>query len=110
MNINGPNSNISIQEMWKRVREIQRTLPDVVALVSTPDPRINERDRGLVQFTEAESLIAAQCIFAGTHRVATEDEIAAQATKRKISITETVRRSLAAQGIVSIVLSEQSSK
>jgi hypothetical protein len=109
MNINGANSNISVQEYWKRVRAIQRDLPDAVHLVSTPDPRINERDRGLVQFVEAESLIAAQCIFAGTHRVATQEEIVAQEKKRDIDIRERARLHLASQGIVAIQLPEQSS-
>jgi hypothetical protein len=109
MNINGANSNISVQEYWRRVRQLQSTLPDVVHLISTPDPRVPESQRGLVQFTVAESLIAAQCIFAGTHRVATDDEIVAQEKKREIDLRDLVRRRLAAQGIVAIQLPEQSS-
>jgi hypothetical protein len=106
MNINGANSNIPVQEYWRRVREIQRDLPDVVHLVSTPDPRVPENNRGNVQFVVTESLIGAQCIFSGTHRLATPEEIAQQEVKRQTSILEATRRHLAAQGIVSITLPE----
>jgi hypothetical protein len=102
--------NISIQEYWKRVREIQRGLPDVVRLVSTPDPRINERDRGGVMFVEAESLIAAQCLYARSHRLATPEETAQQEVKRTTDLLEATRRHLAAQGIVAIQLPDQISK
>jgi len=98
--------NMSVQDYWKEVRSIQRGLPDVVHLVSTPDPRVIESQRGRVMFIDADSLIAAKCIFAGTHRIATEDEIAAQETKRDIDIRERARKHLASQGIVAIQLPE----
>jgi hypothetical protein len=105
--------NLSIQDYWKRVREIQRGLPDAVTLASIPERMLacnpDERERGSVRFIEAESLTAAQCIFAGTHRVATEDEIVAQEKRRETDLRELTRRHLASQGIVAIQLSDKTS-
>lgn len=105
--------NISVQEYWKQVRAIQKTLPEVVKLVSVPDnrpPSAGQRGsaQGAVQFTEAESLVAAELLFAGSHRIATADEIAAQEVKRQTSTLEATRKHLAAQGIVAIQLPSSS--
>jgi hypothetical protein len=105
--------NLTIQDYWKEVRRIQRDLPGVVTLASIPEKmlacNLNEREHGSVHFIEADSFIAAQSLFAGTHRIATPEEIASQAVKRETNIRESVRAHLAKSGIVSIVLPEQSS-
>lgn len=101
--------NIHISEYWRRVREIQRGLPDVVALVSTPDTRISESERGRVAFCEADSLTAAKCLYARSHRIAEPDEIVVQEKRREANVLEAVRQHLAKQGIVQITMPEPTS-
>jgi hypothetical protein len=101
--------NITIQEYWRRVLALAATLPDVVTVISTPDERLPEEQRGRVQASVVEAKIAAQLILARSHRLATEDEITAIEVKREIDIQELVRRRLAAQGIVAIQLSDKTS-
>jgi hypothetical protein len=105
MNINGAAGNISIQEYWSRLRRIQAGLPEVVALVSTPDDRISESGIAGI-FVEVDNLTAAKHLYARTHRIATSEEIANRAVKRASDICEMVRARLAAQGIVAIQLPE----
>ncbi len=99
-------ADIPIVEYWRQVRSIQRGLPDVVHLISTPDPRIPESDRGGIISCEADSLTAAKCLFARTHRIAEPHEIVAQEKKRQTDLLELTRRHLAKQGIVAIQLPE----
>jgi hypothetical protein len=108
MNLNGAAGSISVQEYWLGVRRIQAGLPEVVALVSTPDDRTSESGLAGI-FVTVDSLTAAKCLFARTHRIATSEEIANQVVKRASDIREMVRARLAAQGIVAIQLPEQTS-
>jgi len=106
--------NITIEDYWRECRRIQSGLPDVVVLASIPEKMLacnpDERERGSVHFIEADSLTAAQCLFAGTHRLAEPGEITVQEKKRVSSIMETARKHLANQGVVCVVrLPEQSS-
>ena len=64
--------NISIQ-YWQRVLAIAADLPEVVTVISLGDDRTGAR-AGAVCLCDAKT--AAQLIFARTHRVATEQEIA----------------------------------
>jgi hypothetical protein len=66
-------SNISIHEYWERVLAIAAKLPDVVTVISEGDDRTGAR-AGAVCLCDAKT--AAQLLFARTHRVATEQEIA----------------------------------
>jgi hypothetical protein len=105
-------TTLSISDYWKKVREIQHGLPDVVTLASvpafTPGANLDECERAVVQFVEVDSLTAAKCLFAGTHRIATPGEAAQREVKRVSDIQDVARQYLAKQGIVAIQLPSSS--
>jgi hypothetical protein len=82
-----------LQQYWQEVRTLERSLPEFVWLMSLEDPK-----RGMVggRMAQVCAAAAAQLLHSQSHRLATEDEIAAHLEKenqvRKQSFHEGLRR------------------
>lgn len=80
-------TNISVTEYWERVHSLAADLPAVVTLISIQDDRTGAVGGVICHAVNTErDRTAAKLIFAGSHRIATEPEIAdhekAEATER----------------------------
>jgi len=94
-----------IGQYWKDLRSLEATLPEFVWLVATA--------AGAPPFvTQAASTIAAKLLHAKSHRVATEEEIAAHKANDALAVKqakhERMRRSGAAVVVVEELTSEPS--
>ena len=82
-----------LRQYWQEIRALQRKLPQFVWLMSLEDAR-----RGMVggRMAEVQAAQAAQLLHAKSHRMATEDEIAAylatQEQARRQSFHDGLRR------------------
>jgi hypothetical protein len=64
-----------LMRYWQEIRELERSLPDSLWIVSLGDAL---RDRVAGMIVEVVAGVAAKMLHGKTHRVATEEEIAAE--------------------------------
>ncbi|MGA3189238.1 MAG: hypothetical protein ABSF22_19200 [Bryobacteraceae bacterium] len=81
---------------WQEVRTLERTLPEFVWLMS-----IEDRKRGMVggRMAEVGAEPAAKLLHAKSHRMATEEEIAAHLVKEDQARRQSIHDGLRRRGI-----------
>lgn len=87
---------MDIRDYWRRVRQQESALPEVSAIVSLDDPHTGMVG-GRVSFVDRET--AAKCIIAGSHRIATPDEITAYESDQRRGFEESTRADRERAGI-----------
>ncbi|MEO5926681.1 MAG: hypothetical protein ABIR70_22905 [Bryobacteraceae bacterium] len=90
----------TIQQYWKDVRKLEETLPAVVWLVGTAV--------GAPPFvTEVASDVAAKMLHAKSHRVASEEEVAAQRTNDASAVKQAKQERMRRTGAAVVVVDEE---
>ena len=85
-----------LQEYWREVRELERTLPDFVWLMSLEDPQRGHVG-GVLAEVPAES--AAKFLHAKSHRVATPEEITLHLHQSSEAARQELHEGLRREGI-----------
>lgn len=86
-----------IGQYWKDLRSLEATLPEFVWLVGTA--------AGAPPFvTQAASSIAAKLLHAKSHRVATEEEIAAHKANDEVTIQQAKQERMRRSGAAVVVV------
>jgi hypothetical protein len=95
-----------LRQYWQEVRALERSLPEFVWLVSLEDAK-----RGMVggRMAEVGAASAAQLLHAKSHRLATEDEIAAHLEKADQARRQRVQDGLRRRGIALVAMPNDSS-
>ena len=97
-----------LRQYWQEVRALERSLPEFVWLMSLEDPK-----RGMVggRMAQVGAPAAAQLLHSQSHRMATEEEIAAHLEKENQVRRQSVREGLRRKGIavVEVPVSEKPS-
>jgi hypothetical protein len=97
-----------LRQYWQEVRTLERSLPEFVWLMSLEDPK-----RGMVggRMAEVGAAAAAQLLHARSHRMATEEEIAAHLEKENQARRQSAHDGLRRKGIavVAVPVSEKPS-
>jgi hypothetical protein len=90
-----------LRQYWQEVRELQRSLPEFIWLMSVEDPK-----RGMVggRMAEVGAEQAAKLLITNSHRRATEDEIASHLAKEEQTRRRTVHEGLRRRGIAVVAV------
>jgi len=90
-----------LRQYWQEVRALQRSLPEFVWLMSLEDAK-----HGMVggRMAEVGAAQAAQRLHAKSHRMATEDEIAAHLQKEDQARRQSVHEGLRRRGIAVVAV------
>ena len=88
-----------LKRYWREVREMERLLPPYVWLMTVED-RVHGQPAGLM--VEARAEYAAKLIHAGTHRVASAEEIAQHQAKQSDKERQEFHEGLRRRGITII--------
>jgi hypothetical protein len=88
-----------LKRYWREVRELERTLPAFVWLMSVED-RLRGRVGGMI--VEAQAAQAAKLLHAGSHRVAAPEEIAEHQAKQSARERRDFHENLRRKGITII--------
>lgn len=85
-----------LRQYWQEVRALERSLPEFVWLMSLEDPK-----RGMVggRMAEVGAAQAAPLLHARSHRMATEEEIAAHLEKENQARRQSFHEGLRRRGI-----------
>jgi hypothetical protein len=91
-----------LRQYWHEVRELERSLTEFVWLMSIEDAR-----RGMVggRMAEVGAPQAAQLLYKKSHRLATEDEVAAHLAKEERARKQSLHDGLRRRGIAVVALS-----
>ena len=86
---------------WQEVRTLERSLPEFVWLMSLEDGK-----RGMVggRMAEVSAAPAAQLLHANSHRLATEEEIAAHLEKENLARRQSFQDGLRRRGIAVVAV------
>ncbi|MFM2126295.1 MAG: hypothetical protein RL328_2746 [Acidobacteriota bacterium] len=87
----------SIQDYWREIRAVERSLPEFVWLVG-------QAREALPFLTQVPAGIAARLLQAKTHRVATPDEIAAHLEQEQAAVKSAKRDQLRRTGADVVVV------
>ncbi len=82
-----------VRSYWKEIHALQATLPEFVRVMSAEG-----------KITEVGAAVAAKLLHSKSHRLATEDEIRAQAAAEDASHRETKREELRRRGIAVVAV------
>lgn len=85
-----------IQQYWKELRALEESLPEFVWLVGIDD--------GPGAVTQAAASIAAKFLHAKSHRVATDEEVAAQRANDAVARTQAKHERMRRSGAAVVVL------
>jgi hypothetical protein len=90
-----------LRQYWQDVRELQRSLPQFIWLMSVEDPK-----RGMVggRMAEVGAEQAAKLLIANSHRRATEDEIASHLAKEEQARRQSFHEGLRRRGIAVVAV------
>jgi hypothetical protein len=87
----------TIQQYWKNVRAVEQTLPAVVWLVGTA--------AGAPPFvTQVASDVAAKLLHAKSHRLANEEEVAAQTVNDASALKDAKQERMRRKGAALVVV------
>jgi hypothetical protein len=90
-----------LRQYWQEVRALERSLPEFVWLMS-----LDDKKRGMVggRMAEVGAASAAQLLTGKSHRMATEDEIAAHLEKEEQARKQGVHDGLRRKGIAVVAV------
>jgi hypothetical protein len=90
-----------LRQYWEEVRALERTLPQFVWLMS-----LDDKKRGMVgrRMAEVGAAQAAQLLHAKSHRMATEEEIAAHLEKEERARRQSFQDALRRRGIAVVAV------
>ena len=94
---------MNMKTYYKKLREIEASLPDEVVLVSRDTPEGGRAGR----FTEAPRHVAARLITEGVAERASESDSAAFVEQTRVQHTEELRKRAAASIQVSVITEDQ---
>lgn len=96
-----------LRQYWQEVRALERSLPTFVWLMSIDDAR-----RGFVggRMAEVGAADAAKLLHAESHRMATEEEIAAHAAREDQARRQSFQEGLRRKGIAVVALPTSSAE
>jgi hypothetical protein len=91
-----------IQEYWKDLKSLEETLPEFVWLVATA--------AGAPPFvTQVACRVAAKLLHARTHRIAADEEVAAQRAKDTATLKQAKQERMRRSGAAVVVVDEEAS-
>jgi hypothetical protein len=90
-----------LRQYWQEVRELERSLPQFIWLMSVEDPK-----RGMVggRMAEVGAEQAAKLLITNSHRKATEDEIGSHLKNEEQTRRQSLHEGLRRRGIAVVAV------